>query len=86
MFVEVEYSVCAFKASFVIALLFVLFLGFLLPFIAFVKLWIAFITRSSVVVVGCVMYLCLKKTKDSVRDLFDSGSFYKNPMTYVVVW
>jgi hypothetical protein len=38
----------------------------LFPLIAFVKLWIALITRSSVVIVGCVMYLCLKKTVSEI--------------------
>ena len=39
----------------------------LLPLIAFDKSWIALIIRSSVVNVGCVMCLCLKKTVSEIH-------------------
>jgi len=41
--------------------------GLLFPLITFVKSWIAFIIRSSVVSVGCVICLCLKKTVSEIR-------------------
>ena len=48
------------SASPLIASTFVLLPSFLPPLIAFDRSWIALITRSSVVNVGCVICLCLK--------------------------
>ena len=44
----------------------VLLPSLMFPLTAFVKSWIALIIRSSVVNVGCVMCLCLKKTVSEI--------------------